>query len=427
MDMRLPAALTTVALLAATAPPAAATWREQRLPSPDASSFSEPPSIAANARGDTAVAWTARPRAFLAVRRAGDARFGRPIELRRFTRPRVVVQSDGTVLVATERSDRTDVGPRPCCRVLFVARLRPGSPRLSPWRAVTTRGIPVGTWALAAGLRGHAALVADRDGVTLATSRGAGVFGALGSPPGGPLFGQPFAGFGGDGRGVALWAEGSYGQEQRLRGAPIGRDGRLRPARTYITATDPGSDAAFREITAGLDDHSRLTVLWADEGQFARTPSTIDVATGSVAAIGRRQVLGQSGKLPGGVREPALAVARNGRAIAAWRSFGPGGEQRFVAIRSGPRAAFRVLAPMAGDGYGPRVALSPSGHAVVVSGFGASARARVMNPAGAFGAPRLLAGSRTSSSVGLATVGRRIVAVWGTKRGLRAATFAPPR
>ncbi|HEV7808368.1 MAG TPA: hypothetical protein VGO80_21355 [Solirubrobacteraceae bacterium] len=76
--MRLSAALAT---LAVTAPPAHAAWREQRLPSPAATSFNEPPSIATNARGDTSVAWTARPRAFLAVRRAGVARFGTPIEL----------------------------------------------------------------------------------------------------------------------------------------------------------------------------------------------------------------------------------------------------------------------------------------------------------------------------------------------------------
>jgi hypothetical protein len=425
--MRVPAALATLAILAMTAPPAAATWREQRLPSPDATSFAEPPSIASNARGDTAVAWTARPRAFLAVRRAGAARFGRPIELRRFARPRVSVLSDGTVLVASELGDRTEVGRRPCCRVVFVSRLRPRSRRLSPWRAVTTRGIAVGAWALAAGLRGHATLVADVDGLGLATSRAAGVFGALASPSAGPLFGQPFAGFGGDGRGVALWAEGMYGGTQRLIGAPIGRDGRAALARTFMTAPQAPSDAAFLDVRAGLDDHSRLTVLWLDDGQFVRTPSTINVATGSVFGVGGPQVLGRNGTVPGGVRDPALAVARNGRAIAAWRSFGPGGEQRVVAIRSGPRAAFRVLAPMPGDGSAPRIAVASSGHGIVVGGFGNSARARIVNPGGGFAAPRRLAGSSSSSGVGLATIGRRMTLAWGTKHGLRAATFTPPR
>jgi hypothetical protein len=425
--MRVPASLAIVAILAATAPPAAATWREQRLASPDATSFSDPPSIAANARGDTAVAWTARPRAFLAVRRAGAARFGRPIELRRFARPRVVVLSDGTVLLASELADHTDVGPRPCCRVVFVQRMRPGSRRLTPWRALTTRGISVGMWTLAAGPRGRAALAADVDGLALATSRATGRFGALVSPPYDALFGQPFVGFGGDGRGLALWADGPFGSEQRLMGAPIDRAGHVAPARVFATAPNPLSDAAFREIRAGFDDRGRLTVLWLDEGWIVGKPSTIDVATGSIGTIGRRTVLGDNGILPGGVRDPVLAVARNGRAVAAWRSFGPGGERSAIAIRSGPSAAFRVLPAMPGDGYGPRIALSPSGHAIVVSGFNANARARVMSPAGAFGAPRALAGSPSSAGVGLATVGRRIVLAWGTRHGLRAATFTPPR
>ncbi|MEY2516580.1 MAG: hypothetical protein QOJ89_3938 [bacterium] len=423
--MRAPVVLAALGVLAVAAPPASAAWRAQRLPSSPATASIDPPSIASNARGDTAVAWIARPRAFVAVRHAGAARFGRPIELRRFARPRVAVLSDGSVLIASQLGDRTVVGRRPCCPIVFAQRLAPGSRRPTPLRPVTTRGISVGGWALAAGLRGHAALVADVDGLALASSRGAGVFGPLTTQPL-PPFGQPAIGFGGDGRGLALWSEGDYGSEQRLIGAPISRDGRLAKPRTLVTAPDPLSSSAFLDVRLGLDERSRVTALWLDEGQFFKTPSTIDMATGSVGRIGRPQVIGGGGPLPGGVRDPTLAVARNGRAIAAWRLFGAV-EQNIVAIRRGPRSPFRLLPALPGDGYGARVAILPSGNAVVVSGFGSRARARLISPSGMFGRPRLLSGHPTALSVALSAAGRHITMAWGTKRGLRVETYTPSR
>jgi hypothetical protein len=83
----LPLAVLTATAPAAIAVPASAAWTEQRLPLAGASGYSKQ-APAANARRDVAVVWGARPQRFLAVRRAGRARFGRRIASRRGRRRR---------------------------------------------------------------------------------------------------------------------------------------------------------------------------------------------------------------------------------------------------------------------------------------------------------------------------------------------------
>jgi hypothetical protein len=188
-----------------------------------------------------------------------------------------------------------------------------------------------------------------------------------------------------------------------------------------MTAPDPRSDDPFLDVRAGLDGRSRLTAAWIDGGHFFATPSTVNVATGTIFGLGRRQVLAQSANLPGGVRDPALSVARNGRAIVAWRSFGQGGERVSIAIRSRPGARFRVLTALAGDSYVPPVAMLASGYGVVVN----RQRAIVVRPDDSLGASRRLLGAQSTDGVGVAAVGRRLTLVWGARNGLRSATFTP--
>ena len=422
-------ALVTFAVLVAigvVAAPAPASWREQRLTSGMAFGI-DPPALASNARGDTAVAWLAGRRAFLAVRRARAARFGRPIAVRPAAPPRIAVLSDGTVLVATIHNDGTEGGRRPCCQAAYIQRLAPGSRRLSAPRVATVRGASLSPFGISfsAGPGGRAALIGQADGIALVTSRARGIFGLPASPSLGRDGSRPFVGFGGDGRGAALWVEGPN-HEQRLRGAPIARDGRVGAARTYVDTVDPRADFDFSDVDADLDDGSRLTALWVSSGLFAGPPGAgVSVATGPAAGpLTDRQVLDTNGGLGKGVNGPDLDVAPNGRAIAAWRRFHHPDETQ-VAIRARAGERFRVLAPFANNGAEPHVAVLAGGSAIVVSAQPASAR--VVSPDGRLGSPRALRDAPQSGAVAIAGAAGRITVAWGTSRGLRIATYTPPR
>ena len=408
------------------AAPAPAAWREQRLTTGPTLGI-DLPALATNERGDTAVAWGEGKRTFVAVRRARAARFGRRIALRPYATPYVVVLSDGTVLVATLRNDGTEGGRRPCCQAAYIQRLAPGSRRLSAPRVATVRGSSLSGFAIsfAAGPGGRAALIGDADGILVVTSRSRGIFGLPASPSLGRFGSRPFVGFGGDGRGAALWVEGSN-HEQRLRGAPIARDGRVGAARTYVDTVDPRADFDFSEVDADLDADSRLTALWASSGLFAGPPgANVSVATGPAAGpLGDRQVLDTNEGLGKGVNGPDLDVAPNGRAIAAWRRF-HNPDQTQVAIRARAGERFRVLPPFPNNGAEPHVAVLAGGPAVVVSAQPASAL--VVRPDGRIGSPRALRDAPQSGAVAIVGAAGRITVAWGTSRGLRVATYTAPR
>jgi hypothetical protein len=416
-------ALATFAVLVAigvVAAPAPAAWREQRLTTGPTLGI-DLPALATNERGDTAVAWGEGARTFMAVRRARAARFGRRIALRPDATPYVVVLSDGTVLVATLRNDGTEGGRRPCCPAAYIQRLAPGSRRLSAPRLATVRGSPLSgfTVSFVAGPGGRAALIGDADGILVVTSRARGIFGLPASPSSGRFGSRPFVGFGGDGRGAALWVEGSN-YEQRLRGAPIARDGRVGAARTYVDTVDPRAGFDFSEFDADLDDDSRLTALWVSSGLLA-APATVTVATGSAAGpLGERQVLDTNQGLGQGVNGPDLDVAPNGRAIAAWRRF-HNPDQTQVAIRARAGERFRVLPPFANNGAEPHVAVLAGGPAIVVSAQPASAV--IVRPDGRIGSPRALRDAPRSGAVAIVGAAGRITVAWGTSRGLRVATY----
>lgn len=409
---------------------AGAGWREQRLPAPgDARSAVSPPALATNERGDTAVAWRADKRSYLAVRRAGRTRFGRRITLTSTTAPRVAVLADGTVLVAARRNDGTTRGRRPCCRVVYVQRLRPRSRALTRPRAVTVRGAdiqPFGWW-LGDGPGGRAALIAlAGDEIELVASRRHGIFGVPTWPTQGRYARPVFVGFGGDGRGAGLWVEGSN-HEQRLRGAPIGRDGGVGATRTYVPAPDPAPDFAFLDASAGLDRRSRLAVLFSSTGHQG-LPASVTVATGDVArALGGLQVLDRRGGLGAGLADPRLAVAPDGRAIAVWRPFGSTGQQTRIAIRTGPTRSFRVLPEFAGNGTAAQPAVLPGGHGVLVVGRPTGAAARGVRSDGRLSGERTLRGSVMPMGVATAAAAGRITLAWGVERGVRVATYSRSR
>jgi hypothetical protein len=201
-----------------------------------------------------------------------------------------------------------------------------------------------------------------------------------------------------------LWVEGSN-FEQRLRGAQIHRDGSLGPTRTYVPTPDARSSFAFFDVRGGLDRRSRLTALWTDTGgDRTAPPPSVSVATGSVdGALEPRQILDEIAGAGTGMSTPELAVARNGRAIATWRRFGPNDtEETRIAIRSGPRARFRVLPALAG-GSGGTAAVLPGGQGVVVStSRGVPVAARVVDAGGRLAGPRLLRGAQLASVVAVA-------------------------
>jgi hypothetical protein len=409
------------------APSAAATWHEQRLASGSAASAVGGPALASNPRGDTAVAWSAGRRAYLAVRRARAARFGRRIALPAFSDPLVAVLSDGTVLVATSRNDGTTGGRRPCCAAIYVQRLRPGARRLSTPRVITVPGVGVGSFGseLVTGPDGRAALIASADEVSLVTSRRSGVFRAPAWPSEG-RFGNPsVAAFGGDGRGVALWIEGSN-HEQRLRGAPIRADGTVGPPRTYVDTPQPSSDFSFFTLDAGIDRRGTLTAAWEDSGDVALTPGGISVATGGTeGSLGPRQVLDSPPGIGGGVSSPDLSVAPDGRALVTWRRYSRGGEQVGLAVRNRAGEPFRILPLTPGDAYGARSALLSGGHGLLVSGRAGTTSARPVSPRGALGAARALRGATAPTGVSVVAGAGRFTIAWGTATGLRVATSRP--
>ncbi len=416
-------------LVAAAAAPgtAAAAWHEQRLASAGAASSVAGPGLATNPRGDTAVAWRAGPRAYLAVRRAGRTRFGRRIALAPFSDPRVAVLSDGTVLVATLHNDGTERGRRPCCAAAYVQRLRPGARRLSARRLATVRGAGFGSLAssLVAGPGGRAALIGNTDQVELVTSLGRGVFRTPAWPSQG-RHGYPIrAGFGGDGRGAALWVEGSN-HEQRLRGAPVRRDGSVGRARTYVDTPDVRSDFAFFTFDAGLDRRSRLTALWVDTGGVGATPGSVSVASGtSTGPLRARQLLDSAPGIGSGVAEPDLAVAPDGRALATWRHYAGVTQAVRLAVRSAAGHRFRVMPAIPGGGGATQVALLSGGRGMLINGSGAGSSARAVSPGGALGAPRALRGALAPMGVSVVAAARRFTIAWGTTTGVRVATVRP--
>ena len=412
--------LVVVVAAAGHATTASAAWREQRLASGSAVGI-DPPALAADARGDTAVAWSAGARAYVALRRAGAARFGRGIALGRGRSPRVAVLSDGSVLVVTVRGDGTTRGRSPCCLAAYVQRLRPRSRHLTAPRVVTLRGAALLglDLSLTAGPGGRAALIGEGDGITVVASRHDGVFGEPAFPSLGVLGSSPFVGFGGDGRGVALWVEG-FNDAQSVRGATIDRDGAVGAARTVVPTPDAATTFAFNELHAGLDRRDRLTALWLDFG--AATPGA-RVATGSLdGSLGAPQVLDANPGIGHGLNAAQLAVAPNGRALAAWRRYGVA-EQVVLATRRSAGARFRVLPALASRGDGPRIALLPSGVGVIVNRSGAQPMARVVRSDGRLAAGHGLHGIQLTQAVGTIAAAGRITVAWGTAAGLRTATY----
>lgn len=425
-------AVLTATALAAMAVPASAAWTEQRLPG--AAGLYVQPHVAANARGDAAVVWGARPHRFLAVRPAGRARFGPPIALPdRGKADRVAVLSDGTVLVgwlSLDGTARSGPGVRECCLVAYLQRLRPGSRRLSAPRAVTTRGIDLYGWSLVAGPGGRVALIGNsiepvagiyggkRGAITLVTSRPGGSFGTpIKTTASAWQHRSPFVGFGGDGRGRALWFEDA---PTRLIGAQLARNGRLSASRTNVLTNVGG----FLGFDAGLDQRSHTTVIWASQPPTAPFSTQIAVASTDIGGgLTSPQVLDSSRA----ASDAFVDVAPSGRAIAVWSRYDERGQELTgLAIRRSARGRFRVLAPLAGPSKGVGVTLS-SGDGVVVHGS-RSLVARPVAPDGEIGPIRRLGGAAFGlggAAVDAVAAAGRVTLAWGRADGLRIATYRP--
>ena len=256
-----------------------------------------------------------------------------------------------------------------------------------------------------------------RGAITLVTSRPGGSFGTpIKTTASAWQHRSPFVGFGGDGRGSALWFE--EAPTGQLIGAQIARNGRLGAARTNVLTNVGG----FLGFDAGLDQRSRTTVIWASQPPAAPFSSLIAVA--SADAGGRLtgpQVLDSARS----ASDAFVDVAPSGRAIAVWRRYDERGQELTgLAIRRSARGRFRVLAPLAGPSKGVGVTLS-SGHGVVVNGSG-SLVARPVAPDGEIGPIRRLGGAAFGvggSAVDAVAAAGRVTLAWGRADGLRIATY----
>lgn len=181
-------------------------------------------------------------------------------------------------------------------------------------------------------------------------------------------------------------------------------------------------------MTAGLDGAGRLTALWTDTGNITAPPPSIAVASGPVGGpLGPRQILDGGTGVGSGFNAADLAVAADGRAIAAWRRYGSGRDETVIAVRSGANGRFRVRAALPGDGFGGEVAVLPGGEGVLASRVRSRAptTARPVRRSGVLGRARPLRGATGGLAVATTAAAGSITIAWGTTGGLRVATYRP--
>lgn len=417
--------LATFALLAGSAP-AQAALRPQVLAVPGSQAGSiDPPSIAVGADGTQAVAWRTQTRSWVAVRRPGARRFGKPIPLAAGTAaPHAVVLSGGRVLVVVVVNDGT---AKTCCTIVASQVLQPRARRAGGLQPVSVRGRGVSPFALAVGGGGSLAAVVMAD-VGIAVANAAGRFAAPVTRP--VDYGDAAVAVGSSGRGAALWLGGD--RHDRLVGAPLAR-GRVGASRTLLRTADPGPNFGLLDVAAAADARGRVTVLLTRPGGFVAPAAPAEVNIGVTTAGGALravQTLDSHTPFGAGMTEPSVALTPAGTALAAWRAYdniAPGGATQTVRIaaRLSATSRFRVVASIDGATQ-PRVAVLPGGDGAVVYqplGIGGS-NVRRVRAGGALGAPQNLPGAAgepgpQALAVATAATGRhRITLAYTTGRGL---------
>ena len=347
---------TLVALFAADTASAAPTWLlPQTISGP--SSTNSAPDIAVNARGDAVAAWLRKSgselHVYASTRPAGGAwRTPDYVPSKGVNEPpRVGIDGSGhaEVISAGTYNNKHDVwmsGSMSDGSFQTSYVVDSGPTATTPVIAVNERGDAVAAWGADFGIAGGVYVtVRSADGIW---SKPDPLYLAFGAMPG-----SVDVAIDPSGQAVAAWTSGAGAVEAAFYqpGSGWAKEDTLEPAIQSVGNEPP---------RAAIDGAGRATVIW----------SQVAFGKGSVHAAGGSPGSGWApAQLKGfGGREPDLAVAADGRAVAAWKRKDNGHQVIEASLRPAPGAAWAdpvVVSGTSKDSGTPSAAIDPQGNALV--------------------------------------------------------------